>query len=337
MRFFDIVSHKGLLPATAENAILFDASEIAEELDKIETPIGRKAIPRESYGVCAPPFSDRYFWIESITVPSADNWGPGDIAELEASGLGFGPDVLDQFEEIFGETEVRRGALCIARQWGDSPSYEEYISAEGGDRYPGGRWVIEIQAYNQVDTGEGPFGSEIVKPPAIARVVIAQDGTLASDPGDTLVEIFDPDPSSHKLHARAVTNTIPFTLLALSFLHRRTEVEHIRPNRLERKRAARAMGKKRGAAKLRDYYLVRVRPHYEGEEPLTDPSGIRPVRDPDRAGRRAHAVRGHFRRVPDTGLFGRGYHAGELIWIPDHMRGARDVGKVEKGYRISRE
>ena len=128
---------------------------------------------------------------------------------------------------------------------------------------------------------------------------------------------------------------LPFTLLSLSFLHRRTEVDHITPNRLERKRAAREFDQRSGAALLRDYYIVRIRPHVERDTPLTDPAQIRPLGSPRRGDKRAHSVRGHFRRVPESGLFGRGYSAGELLWIPDHLRGARSLGDVAKGYKLS--
>ena len=335
MRFYDIVKERGLLSGSELEAIVFDASEIAEEIDQLEAIPENTSYPRESYGVCSPPFRDRYFWIESITKPDPDHYkGEADIREALKMGLSR-EEALRLIEEM-SQSKVSRGALCIAYDWRDSEEGDKY-RRESEEDYDLGRWILIVRGFFSVSKSGNIAEGEIFDLSARAHVIIGRDGTLLSDPENTFVEVYAEDPYYARTYAGGVTNMIPFTLLSLSFLHRRTEIEYIRPNRAERKRAARDLGEKRGAFPLRDYYLLRVKPHNEAEGSLTDISEIRPILDPTGTDKRSHSVRGHFRRVSDSGLFGRGLYAGELIWIPDHMRGKGSLGKVEKGYKISKE
>lgn len=331
MRFFDILSQWGRIPPEAREAILFDASEIASELDKVQRSRGG-SYPRETFGVCAPPFRDRYFWIEAITRFNPESsQSPGDSAEFE--GLGFTSEEILRMSREYQGFQMARGVLCIARDYRDSDSGRRY--REAGEDYDSGRWLIEVTGHIAVyKPGEISLKS-LITPRALAFVVIGRDGALLSNPDGILVESPEADPRLRELSAHGLTNMLPFALLSLSFLHRRTEVDYITPNRLERKRAAREFGQKSGAVPLRDYYLLRVRPHVERDTPITDPAQIRPLGSPRSGDKRAHSVRGHFRRVPESGLFGRGYNAGELIWIPDHLRGERSLGDVAKGYKIT--
>ncbi len=130
-----------------------------------------------------------------------------------------------------------------------------------------------------------------------------------------------------------IVSMTTWILGALSFLYRKTEVEHINPNRQARKEFARATGKKKGAADLVDYYLIKVKPHARGGKAMNLFDDIEPLRNKGRSAR-SHSVRGHFRRVGVTGLFGRGDHAEELIWIPDHTRGDATKGTIHKGYKL---
>jgi hypothetical protein len=335
MRFYDLVSERGYLSGAEREAVVFDASEIAGELDKLESVGEGTSYPRESYGICAPPFRDRYFWIEAVTSPDPDHYRwEEDIRKSLSSRLGKeGPR---QAIEEFSGSLVSRGALCIARDYEDSAEANQF-RREAGEDYDNGRWLVIVKGFFSMSNTKNIAEGKILDLSARAYVIIGRDGTLLSNPETTFVEVFGSDPTMARLYAGGVTNMIPFTLLALSFLHKRTEVDHIRPNRIERKRAARVLGQKRGAYPLRDYYMLRVKPHNEEQTPLNDPSQIRPVLDPSGSAKRAHSVRGHFRRVPDSGLFGRGLYAGELIWIPDHMRGKGSLGEVSKDYRISGE
>lgn len=333
MRFFDILSGWNLIPEPARGAILFDASEIAGELDKVQRD-EPGSYPRETYGVCAPPFRDRYFWIEAITHANPENYrNPGDSADMR--DLGFEPERVLEVSQIYKDHDVARGALCIARDYWDSDSGNRYRKA--GEHHDSGRWVIEVSGFTAVYKPGEISSRNLIPIRARALVVIGRDGTLLSNPEETVIESFEADPKLRPLTAHSLANMLPFVLLSLSFLHRRTEVDYITPNRLERKRAARIMGQKSGAAPLRDYYMIRIKPHIERDTPLTDPAQIRPLGSPRKGDKRAHSVRGHFRRVPESGLFGRGYNAGELIWIPDHMRGEGALGDVTKGYKISKE
>lgn len=330
MRLFDVLSQWELIPKAAENPIIFDASEIASELDRIERQSGA-SYPRETYGVCAPPFRDRYFWIEAVTKPNPDNYqSPGYLEDIQS--LGIDPEELLQNAERMRDHFVARGALCIARDWEDSELGRTYRGV--GESYDSGRWIIEVKGFTAVYKDQ-IRKRDILRYPGRAFIVIGRDGTLLSDPENTIIESYGEKAEYAQIAAWGLANMLPFVLLALSFLHRRTEVDYITPNRLERKTAARRMGQKSGAAPLRDYYLLRIKPHIERDNPLTDPSQIRQLGT--RGGdKRAHSVRGHFRRVPDSGLFGRGYNAGELIWIPDHLRGETALGDIQKGYKISK-
>lgn len=333
MRFFDYLQKWGMIPQAAEGAIIFDASEIARELDRVQRE-DSSSYSRESYGVCAPPFRDRFFWIEAITRIDPDKYqSPGDLADMREHG--FDPESVLSLSRKYEDQEVYRGVLCIARDYQESESGRHY--REAGESYDTGRWIIEIYGYLGIAKPGELSPRNLIPIPARALVVISRNGTLLSDPEDTLVETYEENPEARVMGAHAITNMIPFSLLALSFLHRRTEVDYITPNRLERKRAARSLGDRRGATPLRDYYMIRIRPHIEADSPLTDISQIRPLGTPKGGDTRAHSVRGHFRRVPESGLFGRGYNAGELIWIPDHMRGERAIGEVAKGYKITKE
>lgn len=331
MRFFDVLSQWGLIPPEARGAIVFDASEIASELDRVQRSRGG-SYPRETFGVCAPPFRDRHFWIEAITQfrPESSE-SPGDTAEI--AKLGFNPEAVLRMNREYEGYEMARGALCIARDYQGSNSGRRY--REAGEDFDSGRWIIEITGHIAVYKPGEIRPQSVISPRALAFVVIGGDGTLLSNPEGILIESPEADPRLRELSAYGLTNMLPFALLSLSFLHRRTEVDYITPNRLERKRAAREFGQRSGAAPLRDYYMIRIRPHVERDTPLTDPSQIRPLGNPGRGDKRAHSVRGHFRRVPESGLFGRGYSAGELIWIPDHLRGVKPLGEVSKGYKIT--
>lgn len=333
MRFFDYLQKWGMIPEPAREAIIFDASEIASELDRVQRA-EPGSYPRESYGICAPPFRDRYFWIEAITKIDPENYeNPGDLADMQ--DLGFDPEEVLRRVKESKDNEVARGALCIARDYRESEPGRRY--REAGEDYDNGRWILEVFGYSAVYKPGELTPRNLIPLSARAFVIIGRDGTLLSDPENTLIESYGPDPEARLLSAHGLSNMLPFTLLALSFLHKRTEVDYITPNRLERKRAARSLGDRRGATPLRDYYMIRIKPHIEADSPLTDISQIRPLGTPKGGDTRAHSVRGHFRRVPESGLFGRGYNAGELIWIPDHMRGERAIGEVSKGYKISKE
>ena len=333
MRFFDYLRKWGIMPKAAEGAIIFDASEIASELDRVQRS-EPGSYPREAYGICAPPFRDRYFWIEAITRLNPEDYeSPGDLADMES--FGFDLEKVLSVTREYRDQDVARGALCIARDYRESESGNRY--REAGEDFDNGRWIIEVYGFTAVYKPGELSPGRLIPLPARAFVVIGRDGTLLSDPEETFIESYEPDPEKRTLSAHGLSNMLPFTLLALSFLHRRTEVDYITPNRLERKRAARSLGEKTGAEPLRDYYIIRIKPHIERDSPLTDISQIRPLGAPKPGEKRTHSVRGHFRRVPDSGLFGRGYNAGELLWIPDHMRGEGALGEVNKGYKISKE
>ena len=194
MRFYDLVVERGHLSGAELEAIVFDASEIAGELDKLERVEEGTSYPRESYGVCAPPFRDRYFWIQAVTSPDPDHYKwEGDIKDSLSTGLGQ-EEALQVIEELSGSL-VARGALCIARDYEDSAEADQY-RRESREDYDNGRWLVIVKGFFSMSHTKNIAEGEILDLSARAHVVIGRDGTLLSNPETTFVEVFGPDPST---------------------------------------------------------------------------------------------------------------------------------------------
>ena len=171
MRFFDILSQWGRIPPEAREAILFDASEIASEHDKVQRSRGG-GYPRETFGVCAPTFRDRYFWIEAITrFRPESSESPGDSAEIKS--LGFAPEEVLQMNREYEGYEMARGVLCIARDYRESDSGRRY--REAGEDFDSGRWLIEITGHMAVYRPGEISSRSVISPRALAFVVIGGD------------------------------------------------------------------------------------------------------------------------------------------------------------------
>lgn len=266
----------GMLPVLAENAVVFDATAVAGAVD--EMPEG--VIYSYDYGIVAPPFTERPFWIEATTK--------------------------------IGSDLVTRAALCVARDAGDS-TFEE---ARRNDA----RWAIEVSGIVEVNGRIRPVDG-------LALILVDGRGHLVFSPEKTHV-LTDSRLSEAKRESNGfmLANMIPFILITIGFLHKRTEVEIERPSRAEVRRASREMTGKRGGSSVKERYIIKVHAH-------KSPSGdeidrIEPVRGAKRGeNRAAHGVRGHFRWIGDRGLFGRGYHANQMLWVPDHTRGVGKAGR----------
>lgn len=315
LKFFDIVKHSGILSEQEQDATIFDATEIAEQLDMVYGDDETITYPASYYERCNPPFVDKPFWVESTTIPSMDHLTEKDIQEYKEFGGTTRKQVIDSIREL-SHTTVRRGSMCMATMVD-----EEDV-----------RWRMVIKSLNQIDEGDNPFAAPIIYPDAWALLEWDHDGYLLTDPNNTPVSTGYNDYDIAKLTAHMVTNTLPFLLLSLSFIHRRTVVEYIKPNRTVRKQAAKLTGQKRGAMPLNDFYFIKVTPHPRGMDTISE-DRIKPLTK--RGGRTAQfEVPGHFRSVGPLGLFNRGYLANQVVWIPDYEKGDPELGKLNRGYKL---
>lgn len=126
--------------------------------------------------------------------------------------------------------------------------------------------------------------------------------------------------SAYHHHIPIAASTFILVMYSIAMLNSRTEVEKVVPNRRDRTNMARMAGRKK-PFKQRSYYLLNV--DYDAEKLVP-----RPTSQPTGAKRPFHTVRGHFRRL------GRGPREGELTWVRSHTRGSKNIGIVEKGYRL---
>ena len=240
------------------------------------------------------------------------------VQEYKEFGGTTREQVIDSIQKM-SHTTIRRGSMCMAAMVD-----EEEV-----------RWRMVIRSLNQIDEGDNPFAAPIICPDAWALLEWDHDGYLLTDPNNTPVSTGYDDYDIAKITAHMVTNTLPFLLLSLSFIHRRTVVEYVKPNRTVRKQAARLTGRKRGAMPLNDFYFIKIAPHPRGMDTISEDK-IKPLTT--RGGRTAqYEVMGHFRSVGPGGLFGKGYLADQIVWIPDYDKGDPELGKLNRGYRLKRE
>ena len=318
IKFFDIVSNSGILSDSEREATIFDATEIAESLDKVYGNDEDMTYPASHYGRCNPPFVDKPFWVESTTSPSMENLTEYDIKEYQEIGDRTRDEVIESIRKM-SQATVRRGSMCLA----------EMVDEENV------RWRMAVKSLNQVDEGSNPFAAPVIYPDAWALLEWDRDGYLLTDPNNTPVNTGYDDLEIATLCANMVTNTLPFVLLSLSFIHRRTVVEYTKPNRTARKQAARLTGQ-RSAIPLRDFYFIKVKPHPRGED-IVSADIVEPLLTRSSNRTAQYEVMGHFRSVGPGGLFGRGYLANQIVWIPDYDKGDPELGKLNKGYKLEGE
>lgn len=267
----------GALPDSAKNAVVFDATAIAKAIDAMPDGV----VHEYDYGMVAPPFTERPFWVEATT-------------------------------EIAGDT-VTRAALCVARDAGDS-AFEAARSKSAA------RWAIEVSGIVEVSGTINPVSG-------LALILVDARGYLVFSPEKTRV-MTDSSLSEARRESSGfvLANMVPFVLMSIGFLHKRTEVKIERPSRAEIRRENRIMTGKRGGSSVKERYVIKVNAH---KSPANDDVDyIEPVRGSKRGEQRtAHGVRGHFRWIGSGGLFGKGYHADQMLWVPDHVRGVGQAGR----------
>ena len=333
MRYIDLLIALGIFPKRAcEDFIVFDATQIAVSLEK--TKHQNKFPAAESYGVCSPPYIGRPFWIEAV-VPFSPPRPSGLLSAIYPKEL---MDIVVQ--QQMGKL-MYQGMLCHAYDIKkDDADVSALMKLSGGTLTGETRWVMTMRGYTTSYPSNTKFlrtAETAITGEEIAILHFGEDGYLLDDTRSVQTvldkEMIAKTGGNQYIVGVGTASMVPLALLSLSFLHRRTEVEHIKPSKHARKKFRRAIGQKRGAVDLVDYYLVKVKPHPEGSHEFDSLAEIEPLRQKGRSPR-SHRVRGHFRRVGLSGLFGRGDHAGELIWIPDHARGDTSLGTTKKGYQL---
>lgn len=237
------------------------------------------------YGICAPPF--RHFFIEATS-------------------------------EVGGDL-YQRGVFC--------EDVTEYILGQGDPSTPHGqlppevRWVLCIHGWRWVNK------RYLFSFPSRVYLHMDGEGRLLENMEalNVMVETYREMRDPFYLPPGDLTNHVPFALKAVSALHRRCEVEHVKPTRQWRRHHQREHG-----VEPAEYHVLKVRPN-------TKRYDFAAVGQPANAARREHLVRGHFRYYhPDKPLFGRPGLAG-MVWIPEHERGEDTIGKIRKDYLVPGE
>lgn len=241
--------------------------------------------------------------------------GPDGDASFPAAYYGC---VAPPFELFFVEVRTRFQGVDVYRGSAvRTATRDEFVDVQaGGVELDMVRWQYAITGYMWMQGWQGIRGY-----PGLAWLHLDQEGYLLDDmSGVTLVGIEDLPPGNY-LPLPGLANHLVFTMLAVSAMHRRCEVEEVWPSR-QQKRAAR----RRRGMELHSYYYLKVRPggkRYVGSGLV---SGRR---------KREHVVRGHFRYyTEERPLFGR---VSGMVWIPEHQRGDSGLGSIGKGYIVEDE
>lgn len=320
MRFIDMLEAQDGFPRFPADTIVIDASELQEQIN-ISTEFSTVGLDP----VCVPPFSSCPVWVECI------NDGSNMVLTEEyAEAEKHNPIMKNRekwmlYKGVFFVTTEARGEVL-------NEPMSRFLS-KTGTPVEAVRWQSIALLFGG-GTRKDAFGdvmanaktSQFLHFDHAGRLIGGLYNGLSNSP----VVFIGPENTPQtiqQMYAELSSDGIGVPLLAFDFLNQRTEVDEITPSRAEKRQAARAFGQK-GTYPLRNYYMLKVKPQKPGytgpPQPLRQ-SGI---------GKRLHAVRGHFRRVPDTGLFGRGDKAGELLWIPNHTRGDSSLGEIVKGYKV---
>lgn len=186
------------------------------------------------------------------------------------------------------------------------------------------KWVIFYEGCCQIPETPENNGAIYTFESVYGLLHIAEDGSLLNDM-KRLPFFSKQNPGrvgskSELLEAEWLASCVPFAMGAISAMHKRQRIELVSPTRQMRRFA-----KRKHQIELNDHYVLRVSSNKSFSSSRAR-SGV--LRKP----KREHTVRGHFRWTGD-GLFGKGYQANQMIWIPDHERGS-GPGHIDKDYYI---
>jgi hypothetical protein len=245
---------------------------------------------------------------------------PDDHADRSPAAHEYGC-VIPPFRRFFIEAETTASDGTISAQRGVfvediSPALRAGTLAH--DPPPGAHWAMAMHGYLYVT------GYPIQTYPGVMVFHLDDRGYLRDDMAHVTV-LTDPtryqrDPTITDV--RGLPTHAPYALKAINAMHARCEAEHITTTRQQRREAER-----RHQVKLKDYYILKVKP-------TEKPHAFSEVGQAQRVQgqRREHVVRGHFRWYSEEKpLFGK---ISGMVWIGEHRRGADDIGRIRKDYAV---
>lgn len=196
-----------------------------------------------------------------------------------------------------------------------------FVSAGRDDDPPESRWEIHMHYFRHEHGG-------VVGPIAEFRQVISEQGE-PFDEGEVVIDgsiaesmsRFDqPGEPFGQAAVNALSPVFFPVRLAISFMHcKNVKVEEQLPSRQIRRAA------ERKGDPIERYIVLDIMPMREvlRTEGRSESVGLQ---------RALHICRGHFSTyTEERPLFGK--YAGRF-WIPSHVRGSADAGKIEKDYRV---
>lgn len=272
------------VPELPPDLPILDATSIQQRIDLL--PDNLPQATAADYGTVAPPFP--MFFVEATTVST--------LPEEE------------------GQT-VQRGMLFYTwdvAELGFPPRYGPI------PQLPGVAWCL-------LGWGFISHLGILYATPSCAVLQIDRPGNLLDDTKHIQVAL---DPPVHIATLPAtppdtVATLLPFSLTAISALHKRCEAELVTPTRQQRRQAER-----KGQPQPSPHYVIHVRP-----------GAVRKVSDiarrPVPAGERAdYGARGHFKYYhPDKPRFGRpGEHG--LFWVKPRTGEDDPIAKMRRVYKI---
>lgn len=298
-RLFDIL--KAMDPQTPRMPVIV-ADMIAGQIDALPGEFDPERVeedtpPASAYGVVAPPFPE--FFIEVQT-------------ELDKEFMGIPPGWIQRGVMLMDMTKVwRDGEL--------SPQIVRTIP-------PGTEWLMTVTGYFRMHTD--PY--HILTYDNFALLHINADGYLLDD--TTKINVIDtsgnPNRDVQMRNAMGTTSHIPYALKALSALHERTIADKVTPFDLTQRQYRQRYARELPGLALNEHYVLHVKT-------VSDPQAMYEVGQPAKNphGKRAHAVRGHFRRyTPERPLFGRVVGA---VWVESFERGDSGLGRITKDYELN--
>lgn len=180
-------------------------------------------------------------------------------------------------------------------------------------------WHLTVTGFFRKSFKNGP--EYLFQPEGVVFLEVGRDGRLMSDTRklQVVTEGVTILPACRKVPVQGLTMIVPVLLRTLQEINKSVEVEYVKPTRQIRRKTLRKEG-----YEPEPFYLLRLDksrkryyPGYKGASQKTQ---------------RSHSVRGHFRHYsPERPLFGK--HVG-TFFIPAHVRGAKSLGELKKGYLV---
>lgn len=271
-----------------------------------------------------PPLPDDIPILEASTIQQRIDLLPDHLPQATAADYGA---VAPPFPAFFVEANTRSTLPSEAGQWVQRGVlfYTWDLAANGGypprydhiPHYPGAAWCLIAWGYLY-------HLGILYHTPSCCVLQITADGALLDDTAHVQVVIDPPQTPLPATPSTVIATLMPFSLTAISALHRRCEAERVTPTRQQRRQAQRD-GKPQPSA----HYVIHVQP-----------GAVRTVADiarraPSPPGTRADfGARGHFKYyAPNKPRFGRpGDHG--TFWIPPRAGKEEPITQIRRVYKI---